>query len=215
MKASDAVIKLDDLTNDLFTDVSVIEIVKHLTEIGQRIDKEHLRKSLIFFFMNIENGYRENNLEKTTGAIVTLFRNTSLNDYVDYLQIGLMAHYGVPVGEEDRSVNSLDVADRILEHNRILGFVVNIYLCYIDLYQEAKPVKDHATQLKEIKSRRRDIAKRNKLGRFTKDVKDVDVTEFVVKPEPKKAPKIEPIKNPKNEYEEFLNTLIEGDDKEK
>ncbi len=140
MKASNAVIRLDDLTDDLFTDVSVIELVKHLTEIGQRIDKEHLRKSLIFFFMNIENGYRENNLEKTTGAIVTLFRKTSLNDYVDYLQIGLMAHYGVPVGEEERSVNSLEVADRILDHSRILGFVVNTYLRYIELYKEVEPI---------------------------------------------------------------------------
>lgn len=213
MKASNAVIRLDNLTKELFTETSVIEIVKYLTGIGKTIDKEPLRKSLIYFFMNIEKGYEDDSLEQTTGAMVDLFKKASLSEYMDYLQAGMVARYSVPLEGEPDSVDTLEVADAILEHNQILSFVVNIYLCYIDLYVEFKPVKDPATQLKEMKSRRRDIAKRNKLGRFTKDVKDVDIKDVVVKPEPQKAPKLEPIKNPKNEYEEFLNTLLEGDDK--
>lgn len=125
-------IRLNGISKEIFSESSIIEIVKHLSEIGKTIGKDHLKSHLMLFFINFEDAYRVGLEDKMNSAIVALFEKASLNDYMNYLQYGIMGHYGVPFGEEDKAVNSLSVADRLLDHNRILSFIINVYLYYIE-----------------------------------------------------------------------------------
>jgi len=115
---------LEKQVRNLFQEVSIVEIVKHIRGLSPIVNKTYEQSYLALFFVRIEDAYIKKDAEQIQKIIGELFEKGSLDDYITILQVGLMALYGVMEGEEERAVPSLEVAETILIHNSILHFVV-------------------------------------------------------------------------------------------
>jgi|SRR5690554_2360587 len=124
MKTLTEITPLEKQVRNLFQEVSIVEIVKHIRGLNPIVNKTYEQSYLALFFVRIEEAYIKKDIEQIQKIIGELFEKGSLDDYMTILQVGLMALYGVMEGEEERSIPSLEVAETILIHNSILSFVV-------------------------------------------------------------------------------------------